>query len=110
MDRNGKSNIPRDGPKKFDALEPMKLTAKESEALIRLLGSSQNQRVDGGVVYWAAESHRQRGQGELAIWDTQEPTGWTLKLANLDHLPAQMIQVASGTHFFLGGDQHLNLN
>ena len=73
---------------------PLRLTDNAREALMCLLGPSSDPRVDGFIVYWSSQSCPEKIQPEQDIWETQETTGWKLKLAKLDHLPAETVQEA----------------
>lgn len=83
----------------------MKLTESARVELSRLLVLSRDLDYDGFAVYWADESMREAADSEQPIWETQERTGWKVKLVPVSHLPTASIHEAGGIRFFLGGDR-----
>ena len=83
----------------------MKLTESARAELSRLLTQSQGLGYDGFAVYWANELSQEAADPEQTIWETQEQTGWKVKLVPVSHLPTTSIHEVSGIRFFLGDDR-----
>lgn len=83
----------------------MKLTDSALTELSRLLTQSRADGYEGFAVYWANESLREPADPEQTIWETQEQTGWKLKLVPVAHLPPESLHEIGGVRFFLGSDR-----
>ena len=80
----------------------MTLTKSARVELCRRLAQSGPLGYDGFAVYWVNESGQEAADLEQPIWETQEQTGWKVKLVPVSHLPTESIHEAGGIRFFLG--------
>ena len=83
----------------------MTLTKSARVELCRRLAQSGPLGYDGFAVYWVNESGQEAADPEQPIWETQEQTGWKVKLVPVSHLPTESIHEAGGIRFFLGSDR-----